>query len=91
MSQCDVTRQKSAQKRPKQRLSGGCAMGAYLAFNATYLVSTATYCCKLSFNGFLTGQDHGDISLAGVWLHKERFLRTSSIVIMPLKPGELSM
>ena len=81
MSQCDVTRPKSAQKGPKQRLSGGCAMGAYLAFNATYLVSTATYCCKLSFNVFLTGQDHGDISLAGVWLHKERFLRTSSIVI----------
>ena len=66
-------------KRPKQRLSG--AMGAHLAFNATYLVSTATYCCKLSFNVFLTGQDHGDISLAGVWLHKERFLRTSSIVM----------
>ena len=67
-------------KRPKQRLSGGCAIGAYLAFNATYLVSTATYCCKLSFNVFLMGQDHGDISLAGVWLHKERFLRTSAIV-----------
>ena len=81
MSQCDVTRQKSAQKRPKQRLSGGCAMGAYLAFITTYIVSTATYCCKLSFNVFLTGQDHGDISLAGVWLHKERFLRTSSIVM----------
>ena len=56
-------------------------MGAYLAFNATSLVSTATYCCMLSFNRFLTGQDHGDISLAGVWLHKERFLRTSLIVI----------
>ena len=76
MSQCDVTRKKA----PK--LACGCAMGAYLAFNCTYLVSTATYCCKLSFNVFLTGQDHGDISLAGVWLHKERFLRTSSIVIV---------
>ena len=73
MSQCDVTRQKSAHKRPKQRLS--CAMGAFLAFKATNLVSTATYCSQLSFNVFLTGQDHGDISLAGVWLHKEQFLR----------------
>ena len=67
-------------------------MGAYLVFNCTYLVSTATYCCKLSFNVFLTGQDHGDISLAGVWLHKERFLRTSSIVnrcASRSAPGEL--
>ena len=80
MSQCDVTRQKSAQKRPKQRLSGGCAMGAYLALTCTYLVSNSTYYCKLSFNGVPTGEDHCDICLAGVWLHKERFLRTSSIV-----------
>ena len=55
-------------------------MGAYLAFNGTYLVSTATYYCKLSYKTISTGTDHGDISLAGVWLHKERFLRTSSIV-----------
>ena len=41
-------------------------MDTYLAFNATYLVSTAIYCCKLSFNVFLMEQDHGDISLAGV-------------------------
>ena len=91
MSQCDVTRQKSAQKRPKQRLSGGCVAGAYLVFNVTYLVSTATYCCKLSFNVFLTGQDHGDISLAGVWLHKERFLRTSSIVMACFSAGDMAM
>ena len=71
---------KKRQKCPKQCLSGGCAMGAHLAFNTTYIVSTATYYCKLSFKGFLTEQDHGDISLAGVWLHKKRFLRTSSIV-----------
>ena len=83
MSQCDVTHEKSAQERPKQCLSGGCAMGAYLTFNATYLVSTATYYCKLSFNVFLTGQDHGDISLAGVWLHKEQSLHISSIIITP--------
>ena len=81
MSQCDVTRQKSAQKRPKQRLSGGCAMGAYLALTCTYLVSNSTYYCKLSFNGVPTGEDHCDICLAGVWLHKKRFLRTSSIVM----------
>ena len=56
-------------------------MGAYLVFNCTYLVSTATYYCKLSYKTIPTGTDHGDICLAGVWLHKERFLRTSSIVI----------
>ena len=61
VSQCDVTRQKGAQKRPKQRSSGGCAMGAYSAFNGTYLVNTATYYCKLSFKTILTGTDHGDI------------------------------
>ena len=84
MSQCDVTREKSAQKRPKQCLSGGCAMDAYLALTCTYLVSNSTYYCKLSFNGVPTGEDHCDICLAGVWLHKERFLRTSSIVIVNL-------
>ena len=83
VSQCDVTRQKSAQKRPKQRPSGGCAMGAYLAFNGTYLVSTATYYCKLSVKTIPTGTDHGDISLAGVWLHKEQSLHISSIIITP--------
>ena len=72
---------KGAQKHPKQRLGGGCAMGAYLALTCTYLVSNSTYYCKLSFNGVPTGEDHCDICLAGVWLHKERFLRTSSIVI----------
>ena len=56
-------------------------MGAYLALTCTYLVSNSTYYCKLSFNGVPTGEDHFDICLAGVWLHKERFLRTSSIVI----------
>ena len=56
-------------------------MGAYLVFNCTYLVSTATYCCKLSYKTIPTGTDHGDISLAGVWLHKEQFLCTSSIVM----------
>ena len=81
MLQCDVTRKKSAQKRSKQRLSGDCAMSAYLALTCTYLVSNSTYFCKLSLKHFPTGTDHGDICLAGVWLHKERFLRTSSIVI----------
>ena len=67
-------------KAPKQCLSGGCVMGTYLTFNCTYLVSTATYYCKLSYKTIPTGTDHGDICLAGIWLHKERFLRTSSIV-----------
>ena len=85
MSQCDVTSEKSTHKRPKQRLGGGCAMGTYLVLNCTYLVSNCTYCCKLSFNIVPTGEDHCDICLAGVWLHKERFLRTSSIVIATLR------
>ena len=55
-------------------------MGANLAFNDTYLVSTATYYCKLSFKTIPTGTDHGDICLAGAWLHKKRFLCNSSIV-----------
>ena len=80
MSQCDVTRQKSAQKRPKQRLSGGCAMGAYLMLNATYLVSTATYCCKLSFNVHFFSR--GKFMVTSLWqLHKEQFLCASLIVI----------
>ena len=62
-------------------------MGAYLAFNTTYIVNNATYCCKLSYKTIPTGTDHGDICLAGVWLHKERFLRTSSIVIAMLDIG----
>ena len=71
MSQCDVTRGKSAPKRPKQCLSGDRAMGAYLALNCTYLVSTATYYCKLSSKALSTGTNHGDNCLTGVWLHKE--------------------
>ena len=72
---------KRAQKDPKECLNGGCAMDTYLTLTCTYLVSNSTYYCKLSFNGVPTGEDHCDICLAGVWLHKERFLRTSSIVI----------
>ena len=65
-------------------------MGAYLSLTCTYLVSNCTYCCKLSFNIVPTGEDHCDICLAGVWLHKERFLRTSSIVTIKKEEELLS-
>ena len=68
-------------KHQKQCLSGGCVMGTYLTFNCTYLVSAATYYCKLSYKIIPMGTDHSDICLAGVWLHKEQFLCTSSIVM----------
>ena len=79
-------------KRPKTVSKWWLCYGRFLALTYAYLLSNCTYCCKLSFNIVPTDGDHCDICLAGVWLHKERFLRTSSIVIhFPSRPASQSV